>query len=442
MKANAAPALKRPLEIKRGNVTVKIYAGKNRVNGTVYPQFTLTYYDGAKRVKKRFADLAEARREADFTATKLASGENEALRLTSADRAIYMQAIGQLRPLNVPLNLAVLEYVSALKHLPAGATIKEAVDFFRRRNPAALEKRTVRQVVDEMLAAKRAAKLSEVHLKDLHSRLNRFAGVFQLNIAGVSGTMLQTWLDGMKASGRTKRNYLAVIAALFNFCIKRKYLPKEAVEEIEAVQQQKVDNGEIEIFTPGEMREILNAARPEMVPWLAIAGFAGLRSAELQRLDWSEINLMERHIEIKASKAKTAARRLAPITDNLAAWLTIFAKPSGKVMDFESWWNQIPKVVETINDLRKQSLAAAGKDPSTALKFVWKHNALRHSFCSYRLAMIKNAAQVALEAGNSPKMIFSNYRQLVTEAEAAKWFAVCPPKQAKNVVPLRMAANG
>jgi integrase len=442
MKTKTAPAIKRPLEIKRGNVTVKIYAGKNRANGTVYPQFTLTYYDGAKRVKKRFADLTEAKREAEFTATKLASGENEALRLTSADRAIYMQAIGQLRPLNVPLNLAVLEYVSAVKHLPDGATLKEAVDFFRRRNPAALQKRTVRQVVDEMLAAKRAAKLSEVHLKDLHSRLNRFADAFQLNIGGVSGTMLQTWLDGMKASGRTKRNYLAVIAALFRFCIKRKYLPKEAVEEIEAVQQQKVDNGEIEIFTPGEMREILTAARPEMVPWLAIAGFAGLRSAELQRLDWSEVNLMERHIEIKASKAKTAARRLAPITDNLAAWLAPYAKPFGKVMDFESWWNQIPKVVEAINDLRKQSLEAAGKDPSSARKFVWKHNALRHSFCSYRLAVIKNAAQVALEAGNSPKMIFSNYRQLVTEAEAAKWFAVCPPKQGENIIPLRSAANG
>ncbi len=162
MKTKPSPALKRPIEIKRGNVTVKIYAGKNRVNGTVYPQFTLTYYDGAQRKKKRFADLAEAKREAEFTASKLASGENEVLRLTSADRANYMQAIGQLRPLNVPLNLAVLEYVSAVKHLPDGSTLKEAVDFFRRRNPAALQKRTVRQVVDEMLAAKRVARLSEV----------------------------------------------------------------------------------------------------------------------------------------------------------------------------------------------------------------------------------------------------------------------------------------
>ena len=441
MKAKAVPSLKRPLEIKRGNVTVKIYAGKNRVNGTVYPQFTLTYYDGAQRRKKRFADLAEAKREAEFTATKLASGENEVLRLTSSDRTTYIQAIDQLRPLNVPLNLAVLEYVSAVKHLPEGSTLKEAVDFFRRRNPAALQKRTVRQVVDEMLAAKRAAKLSEVHLKDLNCRLNRFAEAFRLNIGGVSGRMLQTWLDGMTASGRTKRNYLAVIAALFRFCIKHKYLPKEAIEEIEAVQQQKEDNGEIEIFTPGEIFEILTAARPEMIPWLAIGGFAGLRSAEIRRLDWSEVNLMERHIEITASKAKTAARRLAPITDNLAKWLAPYTKPSGKIMDFESWWNQIPKVVEAINGQRRQVVERTGKDPSSARKFVWKHNALRHSFCSYRLAVIKNAAQVALEAGNSPQMIFANYRQLVTETEAAKWFGVCPPKQAKNVIPLRSAAN-
>jgi integrase len=249
-----------------------------------------------------------------------------------------------------------------------------------------------------------------------------------MNIGGVSGTMLQPWLDDMKGSGRTKRNYLAVVAALFRFAIRRKYLPKDAMEEIEAVQQAKEDNGEIEIFTPAEMREMLTVARPEMIPWLAIAGFAGLRSAELQRLDWREINLKERHIEIKASKAKTAARRLAPVTDNLAKWLKPRAKESGKVTSFESWWNQIPKVVEAVNEQRKKAAEQAGKTFSDDQKFVWKHNALRHSFISYRLAAIKNAAQVALEAGNSPQMIFKHYRQLVTEAEAKKWFGIMPEK--------------
>src|SRR5262245_17503645 len=232
MKAKSTPSPGKPLEVKRGNVTVKIYAGKNRVNGSVYPQFTLTYYSGNQRVKRKFADVDEARCEAEWVAAKLAAGQNEVLRLTSTDRAIYLQAVEQLRPLNVPLNVAVLEYTSALKHLPDGATLKEAVDFFRRRHPASLEKRTVRQVVDEMVAAKRAAKLSEIHIKDLALRLGRFADDFQMNIGAVSGTMLQAWLDGMKTSGRTKRNFLAHIGTLFRFAIGRKYLPKDAVDEV------------------------------------------------------------------------------------------------------------------------------------------------------------------------------------------------------------------
>jgi len=305
-------------------------------------------------------------------------------------------------------------------------TLKEAVDFVRKRHPASFEKRTVRQVANEMIAAKKTATLSEVYLWDLNVRLNRFSDFFQSNISAVSGTMIQAWLDAMKGSGRTKQNYLRVVAALFRFAIKHKYLPKEAMDEINSVQQAKADNGEIKIFTPTEMNEILCAAKADMIPCLAIAGFAGLRSAELQRLDWAEVNLVERHIEIKASNAKTAARRLAPITDNLAAWLAPHAKASGKLTSEDNWWSQIPKVVEGVNEQRRRLAEQSDQPSSSVKKFIWKHNALRHSYCSYRLAAIKNAAQVALEAGNSPQMIFQHYRQLVTETEANSWFVVFP----------------
>lgn len=42
------------------------------------------------------------------------------------------------------------------------------------------------------------------------------------------------------------------------------------------------------------------------------------------------------------------------------------------------------------------------------------------------MAAIKNAAQVALEANNSPQMIFQHYRQFVTEGAATRWFAILP----------------
>ena len=55
-------------------------------------------------------------------------------------------------------------------------------------------------------------------------------------------------------------------------------------------------------------------------------------------------------------------------------------------------------------------------------------NVLRHSFISYRIADVKSADQVALEAGNSPSIIFKHYRELTTEEQAEKWFSIMPKK--------------
>lgn len=60
--------------------------------------------------------------------------------------------------------------------------------------------------------------------------------------------------------------------------------------------------------------------------------------------------------------------------------------------------------------------------------FRWKHNALRHSFISYRVAQTKNVAEVSFEAGNSPQMIHKHYRELVKEDAAKEWFSIEPPE--------------
>ena len=64
----------------------------------------------------------------------------------------------------------------------------------------------------------------------------------------------------------------------------------------------------------------------------------------------------------------------------------------------------------------------------------WKHNGLRHSFISYRVAVVQDVGKVALEAGNSPQMIFKHYRELVTPDEAKDWFSIMPTKESGVVV--------
>ena len=68
----------------------------------------------------------------------------------------------------------------------------------------------------------------------------------------------------------------------------------------------------------------------------------------------------------------------------------------------------------------------------------WPNNALRHSFATYRLADTKDAAKVALEMGNSPTMLFTNYRELADEHDAKAWFAIAP-KRSEKVVPFAAA---
>jgi hypothetical protein len=74
-------------------------------------------------------------------------------------------------------------------------------------------------------------------------------------------------------------------------------------------------------------------------------------------------------------------------------------------------------------------------------KFEWKRDALRHSYISYRVAETQNVAQVALEAGNSPQVIFRNYRELVRPADAKQWFAMTPAAQGSVIqLPKAVAA--
>ena len=135
------------------------------------------------------------------------------------------------------------------------------------------------------------------------------------------------------------------------------------------------------------------------------------------RLDWQNVKLGRGHIEITAANAKTASRRIVPILPNLAVWLKDAAKKTGKIF---------PHTRAYFHEMQRDISAKTKTDKLPALP--WKHNALRHSFISYRVADIQNVAQVALEAGNSPGMIFGHYRELVTADDAKTWFAIAPAK--------------
>jgi hypothetical protein len=53
-------------------------------------------------------------------------------------------------------------------------------------------------------------------------------------------------------------------------------------------------------------------------------------------------------------------------------------------------------------------------------------NFARHSYCSYHYALHRNENLTAAEAGNSPNVIFSNYREMVTPEQAKDYWEIRP----------------
>lgn len=403
--------------VGRGSATVNIYLTPHGEEN----YYTVSYWLDGKRKRQVFSTLQQAKDVAAEKATQMTNGDLGAAKLTNADSAAYLRATALLQPVGAPLEFVASEYVSAVKRLGA-VSLSQAVDYYLKRHPVQLAPKMVREVVDEILKLKESDKLSIRYRKQLKYDLNRFNGRFQGRMGDVSGIDIDAWLRDLEVGPRTRNNLRNSIQALINFAISRKYLPKDH-DEMNAVPLAKDGGGEIEIYTPSEMAELLAVATPAQLPFIAIGAFAGVRHAESQRLDWAQVKRKAQIIEIRAGTAKTASRRVIPILPNLRKWLAGNWPESGKVSAYVNMVEQFVELVRRVNEERGKRAAKNGGEFEP---FKWKHNALRHSFISYRVAQIQNVAQVALEAGNSPGMIFKHYRELVRPAEAKQWFGIVP----------------
>jgi hypothetical protein len=391
-----------PKIIRNGSVAVKIY--ESEING--YKRHIVTYYLGNRRVRKAVTDFAAAKKEAERIANRLSFGEIQALKLSSADSAAYLEAQRLLHSLNVPLLSAVEEYCEAKK---LGVPLLAAAKYYVSRHKATFARKSIPEVVEEFIKAKAADGMSLRYLADCRSRLGRFARDVHTEVATVDTAVIAAWLRGLGQSGRSRNNYRAMVQSLFRFARANGYLPKNEPTVADDLPLAKDMGGEIGIFKVEELAQLLIADpvelkvkgdRGTLVPYYVLGGLCGLRHAESQRI-----------IRISAAKAKTAANRIVPLCDSAVVWLTEFHQAKGQICS------------------DRQSKYA--RDIAKKFDIKWPANGLRHSYGSYRLAQVKSAPQVALEMGNTPQMIFGHYRSVVTEQDADFWFKLSPDRAKK-----------
>ena len=292
-----------------------------------------------------------------------------------------------IRALTMPDELRMMAVSGAERLRPYGKTVGNAVEHFIRHLEAVKRSCSINELVEKFIRTKERAQRSKVHLVTLQSRLGKFSATFGERIAATMTTgEIDEWLGDLDVAGETRNNIRKEIVGMFNFAVKRHFAEFNPAI---ATERAKAGDGAIGILSPDELRVLLEVSSPEVLPFFAIGAFAGLRVAEIKRLDWSRVNLVSGFIEVTAGDAKTRQRRLVKIEPNLAAWLAPLAQKRGPVCGVNFRKN--------FEAARRTAKEKAGKLAMNAPGLEqWPDNALRHSYGSYWLATHKNANELAL----------------------------------------------
>ena len=167
-----------------------------------------------------------------------------------------------------------------------------------------------------------------------------------------------------------------------------------------------------------QIRRLLRTARRaehrSCMPALGLMLWAGIRPAEVGRLQWGDIDLAERVISVRPRHSKTGGRRHVQICPALAAWLAQ-AAPAAPPPEFRvcppNWQRRW-----------KRLRLAAGIVP-------WPQDVLRHTFASYHAKHYRNFPLLQMEMGHrSAELLRTRYLNMrgLTAAHAAAFWKKLP----------------
>jgi len=414
MKADPENGIK---PIQRNGITIRI----RRTEKNGFERFVVDYRNQGQRKLIWRSSLADARAAANDAIDKITEGQGAVLNLKSADAHAVIRARAHLdgsegeTKIDLQIDEAVRECVEIRRLLAGRASALDVCRDWLKRNAVELPKITVAAAVELLKKQAETDGKSSDRQKQLAAALDAFAIAFNQEVHTVTPKLIADYLTALPFKDRTKRNHRDTIGFFNRWLVLRGYLAKGA-DWLEGVQNYTARKlGEITNYTADEMRRLIAAADERILPLIVIGGFAGLRHAEITRLEWQDIDLEENFIEVKAINAKTDMRRIVPLKPNLKAFLLPLAKKSGKVVTVVNTTKQLLKAATDTGDVANEI------EPVD-----WKHNALRHTYISARVAECGDVPRVADEAGNSPQVIRSNYLKRIRPAAAAEWFSIQP----------------
>lgn len=354
-----------------------------------------------KRERHFFKTKEDAQTFCRQQRTRLDNFGSNATMLSPGQLEEAASAFERLEPLGVSLNTAVSHYLKWRKQTAASVPFKELFEMF--------------------IAAK--AGRSQAYLSALRYTLPRFASLHDRLASELTPRDLEAALRGMTPSVRNA--FLRNLRAVLNYGLKRGYLSENTALKLDF---EELPQKEVVTLTPDEAKRLLTAAEADftLLPYHAIALFAGVRPLELERLQWRDIDLHEKHIHIRPEVAKTGRRRIIDMEPILCDWLGAFIARGGK--------NTGP--ITPTKNLRSNLRAIR----EAAKIHKWHQDVMRHSYASYWLAQHGDINRLTLYMGHeSTAMLWKHYHKAVKRKDAERYWSIKPKFQSGKIVSIEVA---
>ncbi len=244
--------------------------------------------------------------------------------------------------------------------------------------------------------------------------LERLEKYFPENLADWTSDTARSWSLSLteEFSPRTIKNNIKVARAFCNWAVSRNFIKNNIFADVPLPD---IILPEPEYLSLAAINKIMETAQnkyPDAVAYFALGAFAGLRSSAAVRLELSAFDFDNKGILIQATQAKNKRRAyLDGFENNLWLWLEWARNhaPDGFALPKRRWYHLRDSVVEKA-------------------EVTIPHNGLRHSFCTYHVALHGNAGRTAtlLTHRGNVSILYDYYKGNVSRAEAEKYFSIVP----------------
>jgi integrase len=307
-------------------------------------------------------------------------------------------------------------------------SIVDAVREFVRVRPAqGAERVDAIEAMEVFLDARERENLAARSVESLRKRVRAFIDGTRLGFLDeASAEVVREWVYRVGVSPRTRINDRAALSAFFGWAGQRGLI---ADNPIDGVPKPRADDPAPLALSVDQAAALMRAAERfqggKFVRYFAVALFAGLRPSEIEALEPDAWRPGADVIRVRGGKRRGRANRFAPVTENLRAWLEAYPRAAFFPGAFVSGFRRVRERARAL-EARRLRFQGMRAEKAQALALPWQGDICRHSFISYRLALVGDEVRVAREAGNSPEVIYRDYFQLRTKEEAERFFLVRP----------------